>query len=485
MGNEVSTVGGGIATVGTSVAAGVCFGQVSALNNAVKETAEFTGNKFMQTNVRHIGQTAGLAVGTASTGAVAGICLGQVEGLNKATAKMAELTGAAGKECGTVLGETLSDTADGLPLIGHAKGGIHYACGDHKGGEKAMKASSRTTAVVGGAVGGFCVGGPAGAVAGGVAGGVAVDGAVTGIDSAVKRKFTPYGQVAAWAQVVNADNAQDRVDGIVTGLTAPIMDGVTGYQIGRLTGAVVEEVQQVKCQRTATDFLKEGGNADLMEALDAADRMRTGGKYIAPEPQRPDEAVQYDGMPVPEAGWNQDGEVLYRGDRRLEKEQGRNRVFETGIEPHGGGQNGTDAYLHTENAAYHNQDFVSTSKSYALAKEFGACGKHSRPRAHALTKLRVVNGVDINVTARTLGLKPLYPGQVEVSVFGGVPPNLIEGVLVLPSGGAPVWYPNPQFQMPAVGVNQVYYIRQTPTAPLGLLVTASVDPDAVDEPSID
>ena len=42
MGNEISTVGGAIATAATSVAAGVTFGQVDALNQAVVYTAKFT-----------------------------------------------------------------------------------------------------------------------------------------------------------------------------------------------------------------------------------------------------------------------------------------------------------------------------------------------------------------------------------------------------------------------------------------------------------
>ena len=45
MGNEISTVGVAAATAGTSIAAGVTFGQVDALNNAVVECAKFTADK--------------------------------------------------------------------------------------------------------------------------------------------------------------------------------------------------------------------------------------------------------------------------------------------------------------------------------------------------------------------------------------------------------------------------------------------------------
>ena len=45
MGNDLSAIKGAVATVGTSIAAGVTLGQVKALNQAVVSTAEFTANK--------------------------------------------------------------------------------------------------------------------------------------------------------------------------------------------------------------------------------------------------------------------------------------------------------------------------------------------------------------------------------------------------------------------------------------------------------
>ena len=47
MGNDLSAIGGAVATVGTSIAAGVTLGQVEALNQAVVSTAEFTANKVL------------------------------------------------------------------------------------------------------------------------------------------------------------------------------------------------------------------------------------------------------------------------------------------------------------------------------------------------------------------------------------------------------------------------------------------------------
>lgn len=84
----------------------------------------------------------------------------------------------------------LFDISDGIPVVGHIKGGVHHACGDHEGGNRALKSSSRTSGVIIGGIGGFVVGGPVGAFGGSIAGGLAVDGVATGIESAVKGEYT-------------------------------------------------------------------------------------------------------------------------------------------------------------------------------------------------------------------------------------------------------------------------------------------------------
>jgi hypothetical protein len=39
----------------------------------------------------------------------------------------------------------VSRVLDGVPLVGHAKGAIHYAAGDTEGGHQAMRSATRTT----------------------------------------------------------------------------------------------------------------------------------------------------------------------------------------------------------------------------------------------------------------------------------------------------------------------------------------------------
>ena len=76
---------------------------------------------------------------------------------------------------------TVLSLLDGIPVVGHAKGVVHYICTDVDGGNKAMRASSRTSGVViGGAVG--VLGGPAGAVAGAAAGGAVMDLTISAIE---------------------------------------------------------------------------------------------------------------------------------------------------------------------------------------------------------------------------------------------------------------------------------------------------------------
>ncbi|XP_055331178.1 uncharacterized protein LOC129583416 [Paramacrobiotus metropolitanus] len=81
--------------------------------------------------------------------------------------------------------------ADVIPGVGHIKGAVHYAMGDHPQGERAMKAASRSTAVIGGTIVGLAVGGLGGAVTGGDAGNRYMDAAIATAEDAIKGKITP------------------------------------------------------------------------------------------------------------------------------------------------------------------------------------------------------------------------------------------------------------------------------------------------------
>ncbi|KAJ3113298.1 hypothetical protein HDU96_003567 [Phlyctochytrium bullatum] len=127
----------------------------------------------------------------------------------------------------------LSSVADSIPVVGHVKGAVHYGLGDHPSGEHALKAASRSAAVVAGGVGGFCAAGPLGAVLGGMAGGLASDGVTTAAHSAIKQEFVPAGQVLAVADIVKGVGEGENIVGKVFDAAVGVsLDGVAGFAAG-------------------------------------------------------------------------------------------------------------------------------------------------------------------------------------------------------------------------------------------------------------
>ena len=174
----------------------------------------------------------------------------------------------AARETQRQFGEGMSDLADGIPVVGHVKGGMHYAFGDCVGGDCAMKAASRTVGVIGGGVGGFLVGGPVGAVAagvaGGVAGGTAVDVMTTVIDSAVHREYRPAGTIANVGGLIkNPDDPWLWFDTLGT----IALDGATGGVVGTSLGKGIKQAARnsrkggLRGQSRMGELVKCGGRA--------------------------------------------------------------------------------------------------------------------------------------------------------------------------------------------------------------------------------
>ncbi|GAB9472304.1 hypothetical protein Gpo141_00009485 [Globisporangium polare] len=233
MGNDLSTLGGAVVTTGTAVAAGVTFGQVQALNDALVDSAKYTAEHAEKTVVRHVGETLVMAVATLGTSVASGVTLGQVTALNDAVVHCAKKTSLASQKSGSELLTVADGLSDGIPGVGHVKGGICYAVGDKERGDRAMKSSSRSVSVLGGGVKGYLVGGPVGAIAGGIIAGAAMDGTITGIESSIHKEFRPHGQIASWNQVATAKNSDERIGGIVSGVMTPVTDGLSGYAAGK------------------------------------------------------------------------------------------------------------------------------------------------------------------------------------------------------------------------------------------------------------
>ncbi|CAG0902770.1 unnamed protein product [Darwinula stevensoni] len=155
-------------------------------------------------------------------------------------------------------GQGLLNAADGIPVVGHAKGLVHYAVGDTEGGTKAMKTATRSTAVIGGGIGGFVVGGPVGAVAGGISAGAAMDTTTTVVESVIRDEYSPSGYLAAIDNTVKNPNPGDIFDLAVM----PVFDGLAGYSAGqaynKITTAAARKANNVAMSEA---LQKQGINA--------------------------------------------------------------------------------------------------------------------------------------------------------------------------------------------------------------------------------
>ena len=167
----------------------------------------------------------------------------------------------------------LSDVVDGIPAVGHVKGGVHYAFGDKDGGDKAMKSASRTTGVMGGGVVGFFAGGPIGAAAGGVAGGLAMDGITTGIDSAVHKEYRPSGMVAQVTEI-----AKDPKDPGVwfDTMAIPVFDAMTGVSAGKGAARIANKIKakRLPYNKNKAAITKKVGKANYKHIKSTADMAR-------------------------------------------------------------------------------------------------------------------------------------------------------------------------------------------------------------------
>jgi hypothetical protein len=189
MGNEVSTVGGAVATVTTAIAAGITAGQVEALNKAVVQSANFSAEKAQNTIVWHVGETVVHAAALAYHVSSAAITNNSEEIKNRDEAMERTMRSGLSTVNGVV--ETVNSYGDMIPIVGHAKGGILHIMGEHERGNQSLKAASTSTGVIGGSIAGMVVGGLVGAIVGGLSAYAAMDGLITDIESAVNRESNP------------------------------------------------------------------------------------------------------------------------------------------------------------------------------------------------------------------------------------------------------------------------------------------------------
>lgn len=123
----------------------------------------------------------------------------------------------------------INDTVNSIPIVGHAKGVVHYIAGDKMGGDEAMKSASHTTGTIGGGIAGFGLLGPIGAITGGIAGGAIMDATITTADTLIHDEERPYGYLNQIKQIKeNPEDAGQWVD-MATSLA---FDGLAGHTAG-------------------------------------------------------------------------------------------------------------------------------------------------------------------------------------------------------------------------------------------------------------
>ena len=181
MGNEISTVGGAIATVGTAAACAVTFGQVDAINEAVGDCAEYTVMKADETIIRHAAVTVGTGVATIGTGIAAKVTFGQVDALEDAYETCAKACDKAVGKLGNEVGSTVVGLTVNTPVLGHTVGKITSISNPELGNEM-LHAANRSTLIIAASIGATAVTlNPAVGATAGAATGAAYDGVHTAV----------------------------------------------------------------------------------------------------------------------------------------------------------------------------------------------------------------------------------------------------------------------------------------------------------------
>ncbi|CAF1595839.1 unnamed protein product, partial [Didymodactylos carnosus] len=122
--------------------------------------------------------------------------------------------------------KNMSNVADSIPVVGHAKGLIHYyILGDMEGCNEAIKSASRSVGVAAGGIRGFTAGGPISGYAGGELGGIAADIVISVADTIVHREFRLCGHIQSLRRIV--DGKMEAGEGFDWALT-PVFDGLAG-----------------------------------------------------------------------------------------------------------------------------------------------------------------------------------------------------------------------------------------------------------------
>lgn len=155
---------------------------------------------------------------------------------------------------------TINNVANGIPVVGHAKGIIHHAVGDSEGGNQALNAASRTTVVLtSGAVAGIASGG-LGAIPAGIAAGSVYDFGHSAISN------SPKGIVATIDNAIKNPSAGSIFDASA----ALVGDGLAGYSGGQMGAKIGNQIKLNRLE-AARNVKMEQVNSALFDGVDLKD----------------------------------------------------------------------------------------------------------------------------------------------------------------------------------------------------------------------
>ncbi|XP_012279076.1 uncharacterized protein LOC105698984 [Orussus abietinus] len=158
---------------------------------------------------------------------------------------------------------TVNNVANGIPVIGHAKGIIHHAVGDPEGGNQAFNAATRSTVVISSGAAACIATGGIGAIPAGIAAGVGYDATASAISG------EDQGYIAALKNAADNPSAGAFIDA----LAIPVGDGLAGYSGGQIANKIqlnhLESLRAAKLDRidaagTSGEALQLGREANAL-----------------------------------------------------------------------------------------------------------------------------------------------------------------------------------------------------------------------------
>lgn len=174
------------------------------------------------------------------------------------------------QECGNAM----EGLADGIPVVGHVKGIVHYATGDQTKGDNCMKAASKSTLVL---AAGVATGGLGGGVTIAALAGVGVGGTTDAIIGAIDRdangNYNPQRLIGSMDKI---SKGKDVITSVFEGIVDAGGNAIGGASGPKLYKGVTKKIDQVKCKNQVTkackDAMPDATKADIKRCVKTIDK---------------------------------------------------------------------------------------------------------------------------------------------------------------------------------------------------------------------